>query len=142
MSERDSLTNEDGTKNYLPNVQGQNFPEHEHREFPKMLFAGGDKTAEARTVGNAEEEAAARDEGFADATTQDEGGDPTTGAAEGDDTISGGADDDAPKATRRRGRGQAAAEPDPAPEGEAEAEPDPPVGDEPATGAAEGPAEG
>lgn len=56
----------------MPEIEGQNFPEHEHREYPKAVYPGGNvrdgdtgQLTEPRVVSNAEEEEAAAAEGFA-----------------------------------------------------------------------------
>ncbi len=54
----------------MPEVSGLEFPEHEHREFPKVLYLGGVErdsegtVSETKTVHSADEEAEAIENGF------------------------------------------------------------------------------
>ena len=45
-------------------IEGLNTPPHEHREYPKVLYAGGDLKGETRVVKHIGQEDEARAEGF------------------------------------------------------------------------------
>lgn len=47
-----------------PKIDGQNFPEYAHQEYPKVVYAGGVLGAESRTVDGPAAEEAAAEEGF------------------------------------------------------------------------------
>lgn len=82
-----------------PKIDGQVFADYEFAEYPKVIYAGGDLTGESRTVADAAEEAAAREDGFSDGANEPhveaEAGDETTAAVESNDTLTGGEGSDA-----------------------------------------------
>jgi hypothetical protein len=72
----------------MPTVNGQNFPEYTHQEYPKVLYRDGDIASKLTiTVANITEEQEAAERGFAPAPTADPGDEVAVPLTEADEAA-------------------------------------------------------